>query len=101
MKLTDLVLLEKDREDRVRPPSVKGGEDNSTAQAAEKLGLSVSRIRQKVIAGEIETKKTPEKGSRDIEISDKEVNAHAAKKTKKGRPFKGKKGGEYKGKEQD
>ena len=88
MKLADAAqyLKEKDDEDKGKAPPVTGGDNISTKQAAEILGVAVSRVRQLVGDGTLKTKVSPRPGDRDHEILLKDVQALKNNMPKKGRP---------------
>lgn len=86
MKLNDLVLENEKDENRDlgKAPSPSGG-FVTTAQAAKILGVSMGRVRQMIMDGEL-TAKSPEKGRRDNLLSLKQVRSMAKKDRKAGRP---------------
>lgn len=81
-------LREKDDEDEGKAPPVTGGDTVSTKQAAEILGVAVSRVRQLIGDGTLKTKISPRPGDRDHEIPLKDVQALKNNMPKKGRPSK-------------
>lgn len=89
-KLIEQLLREKDDEDKDldrAPPPGKTGEFISSAQAAKILDVTMSRIRQLVADGELQSY-TPEKGRRDHLLKRKDVQALKNKMPDPGRPSK-------------
>jgi len=88
MKLNDLVLENKkdENKDLSKAPSPDGGK-MTTAQAAKRLGVTMGRVRQMIMNGQLDSD-SPEKGRRDNLLSTKDVQSAAKKKRKAGRPSK-------------
>lgn len=89
MKLSDLIILERDREDATlnKTPKPGGlGPYLTTAQAATILGVTQSRVRQFIMDGRLKAY-SPEKGRRDNMLKSDEVHAFKNKKREiTGRP---------------
>jgi len=88
MKLNDIILENKkdENKDLSRTPPPDGGK-MTTAQAAKKLGVTMGRVRQMIMNGQLDSD-GPEKGRRDNLLSTKDVQGIAKKKRKAGRPKK-------------
>jgi excisionase family DNA binding protein len=88
MKLNDIITENKRDENRdlnKAPPPEDG--KMTTAQAAKRLNVTMGRIRQLIMNGELDAQR-PEKGRRDNLLSIKDVQEIAKKKKKPGRPSK-------------
>jgi predicted ArsR family transcriptional regulator len=93
MKLSDLILENEKDENRdlSKAPSQPEGGKMTTAQVAKKLGVTMGRVRQMIMNGQLSAD-GPVKGRRDNLISQKQVASLSKKKRKAGRPKENDKG---------
>jgi excisionase family DNA binding protein len=86
MKLIDLIQEHKDENKDISKAPPPDSEWITTAQAAKMLGVTMSRIRQMIMDGQISSK-SPIKGRRDNLVSRKTITALSKKERKPtGRP---------------
>jgi excisionase family DNA binding protein len=88
MKINDIIIENKHDENRdlnKAPPPEDGR--MTTAQAAKFLNVTMGRVRQMIMTGELDAKR-PEKGRRDNLLAIKDVQEIKKKRKKPGRPKK-------------
>lgn len=86
MKLQDILIEHKDENSDISKAPTPDSDWVTTAQAAKMLGVTMSRIRQMIMDGQI-TAKSPVKGRRDNLVSRKAITSLSKKDRKPtGRP---------------